>query len=56
VTGAIALMLEANRECTRAEVARCLRATARSDQYTNAGPATAWGAGKLDIAAALASI
>ena len=56
VTGAIALMLETNQGCTRAEVARCLRATARTDQYTNAGPATAWGAGKLDIAAALASI
>jgi subtilisin family serine protease len=56
VTGAIALMLETNQKCTRAEVARCLRSTARSDKYTNAGPATAWGAGKLDIAAALASI
>jgi subtilisin family serine protease len=56
VTGAVALMLEASPNCTRAAVVDCLRRTARSDHHTRLGPATAWGVGKLDIAAALESI
>lgn len=56
VTGAIALMLEAAPHLTRDEVIDCLRRSARSDAETSAGPASAWGAGKLDIAAALACL
>jgi subtilisin family serine protease len=53
VTGAIALMLEQRPELTRDEVAGCLLGTARIDADTILGPASGWGAGKLDIAAAL---
>jgi subtilisin family serine protease len=54
VTGAIALMLEENRNLTSADIVRHLRATAR------AAPAPAdpnvWGAGKLDVQAAVAAV
>jgi subtilisin family serine protease len=53
VTGAIALMLEAKPSMTRDEVRDCLTASARTDPDTAAGPASGWGAGKLDIDAAL---
>jgi minor extracellular serine protease Vpr len=54
VTGAIALMLEAAPQITRSQALDCLRSSAHSDNDTNAGPASAWGAGKLDVGAALA--
>jgi subtilisin family serine protease len=54
VTGAIALMLEANPALTRSDVHDCLITTARHDADTVGGPASGWGAGKLDINAALA--
>jgi subtilisin family serine protease len=53
VTGAIALMLEAAPGLTRAQVTDCLIQNIRTDPDTAAGPASGWGAGKLDIHAAL---
>lgn len=53
VTGAIALMLEANNALTRSQLYDCLLKNARTDADTSVGPSTAWGSGKLDIAAAL---
>jgi subtilisin family serine protease len=53
VTGAIALMLQANPSLTRAQVLDCITLSARSDPDTATGPASGWGAGKLNIAAAL---
>lgn len=53
VTGAIALMLEANSALTRVQIYDCLLNSARRDPHTAAGPATGWGSGKLDIAAAV---
>lgn len=54
VTGAIALMLEANPSLTRAQVMDCVARTARRDADVAPGPITGWGAGKLDVTAALA--
>jgi subtilisin family serine protease len=56
VTGAIALMLQANPSLTRAEILDCITLSARRDPDTATGPASGWGAGKLDIAAALACV
>jgi subtilisin family serine protease len=53
VTGAIALILEANNALTRSQLQDCLLMCARMDADTLAGPSTGWGSGKLDIAAAL---
>jgi subtilisin family serine protease len=53
VTGAIALLLQAEPTLTRKQVLDCLLQNARTDPDTAAGPATGWGAGKLDICAAL---
>jgi subtilisin family serine protease len=54
VSGAIALMLQAAPSLSRNDVLECLTAQARLDGDTAAGPAEGWGAGKLDIAGALA--
>jgi subtilisin family serine protease len=54
VTGAIAVLLEGDPSLTRAQVIGCLRSAARADADTAGGPAEGWGAGKLDIHAALA--
>jgi subtilisin family serine protease len=54
VTGAIALMLEANPSLSRSQVIDCLARTARCDADVASGPVTGWGAGKLDVSAALA--
>jgi subtilisin family serine protease len=54
VTGALALLLEANPGLTREQATACIFANARTDEHTAAGPSSGWGAGKLDIAAALA--
>jgi len=63
VTGAIALLLQADPTLTPADVKRILGSTARQDSFTTrtyaggAGtPADWWGAGKLDVTAALGSI
>jgi len=56
VTGAVALMLEARPDAGRDRIAGCLRRGARSDTDTEAGPGSAWGAGKLDVDAALAGV
>lgn len=53
VTGAIALMLQKNRNRTQAQIRDCLTSTARSDAFTGPTPNTAWGAGKLDVQAAV---
>jgi subtilisin family serine protease len=53
VTGAIAVMLEAEPALSRADVLDRLRRTARTDADTSAGPASGWGAGKLDLCAAV---
>ncbi|MFG2483382.1 S8 family serine peptidase [Streptomyces virginiae] len=53
VTGAIALMLEKQPALTRDQVLTSLLQNSRTDADTQAGPPTAWGAGKLDIHAAL---
>ncbi|MBC2902197.1 S8 family serine peptidase [Streptomyces cupreus] len=53
VTGAIALMLEKQPTLTRDQVLKCLLQNSRTDNDTQAGPPTAWGAGKLNIHAAL---
>jgi hypothetical protein len=47
-------MLEVNANMTRDEVRDCLTTTVRTDPNTAAGPASGWGAGKLDISGALA--
>lgn len=53
VSGAVAAMIQADPEITRADVIDCLFRTARADSDVGAGPADAWGAGKLDILAAV---
>jgi subtilisin family serine protease len=54
VTGALAVLLQSAPALTRAQALDCVLKTARSDADTKAGPSSGWGAGKLDIAAALA--
>ncbi len=53
ITGTIALMLQKNRTRTQAQLKACLESTARSDAQTGPVPNTAWGAGKLDVNAAM---
>ncbi len=48
VTGVVALMLEANPYLTPEQVKTILKETAYRDQYTEAGPQLAVGAGKVD--------
>lgn len=50
VSGAIALLFQANPRLTVAEIRRQLTQTAIQDVFTLKGPPTAWGAGKLQIA------
>jgi subtilisin family serine protease len=52
VTGAIALLLQKNPSLTQAEVKASLEENARADNFTEQTPNNAWGAGKLDCAAA----
>jgi subtilisin family serine protease len=52
VTGAVALLLQAVPNLSRPRAIGCLLSSARMDRATAADP-SAWGAGKLDIAAAL---
>jgi subtilisin family serine protease len=53
VAGAVAVLLQAQPTLTRKQVLDCLLRNARADADTVAGPTTGWGAGKLDIHAAL---
>jgi subtilisin family serine protease len=53
ITGAIALMLQKNPNRTQAQIRDCLTNTARGDAFTGPVPNTAWGAGKLDVQAAV---
>ncbi len=53
VTGAVALMLEVDRELEPAQARDQLTRAARSDANTGAVPNPAWGYGKLDAAAAV---
>lgn len=53
VAGTVALMLQAAPTLTQQQIIDCLRLNARADAFTAAGPATGWGAGKLDAAAAV---
>ena len=47
VAGAIALLLQAQPHLSAAEILDQLKRTALQDAFTTSGPATAWGAGKL---------
>lgn len=53
ITGAIALMFQKNPDRTQAQIKACLESSARADGFTGPVPNTAWGAGKLDVAAAV---
>jgi subtilisin family serine protease len=53
VTGGAALMLQAHPTMTQAEIIDCLTRNARTDAQTGAVPNTDWGAGKLDVQAAV---
>lgn len=53
ITGTIALMFQKNRNRTQAQIRACLQSSARTDGNTGPTPNTAWGAGKLDAAAAV---
>lgn len=53
VTGAIALMLQANPELTAADVREILQRTSARDEFVAQGNAAQWGAGKLDVWAAV---
>lgn len=53
ITGTIALMFQKNRTRTQAQIRACLQSSARTDSSTGPTPNTAWGAGKLDAAAAV---
>jgi subtilisin family serine protease len=55
VVGTIALMLQANPDLTTEDVRRILHETALADSLTGAVPNGDWGAGKLDITAAVAA-
>jgi hypothetical protein len=49
-------MLQGQPALTRVQALDCLVSAARSDNDTANGPASGWGAGKLDICAALACV
>ena len=53
VSGAVALMLEANPNLTPDEVKQIIIETARTDSYTEECPNYTWGYGKLDVYAAV---
>ena len=53
VTGAIALMLQANPALTAHDVREVLKRTSVKDEYVVQGNALQWGAGKLDVWAAV---
>ena len=53
VTGAIALMLQKNKMLTQDQIKTFLASTARRDAQTGPVPNTAWGAGKMDVKAAV---
>ena len=53
VTGAIALMLQANPRLTAADVREVLKRTSVKDEFVMQGNAAQWGAGKLDVWAAV---
>jgi subtilisin family serine protease len=53
VTGAIALMLQANSGLTAADVREVLKRTSVKDEFVMQGNAAQWGAGKLDVWAAV---
>jgi subtilisin family serine protease len=56
VAGAAALMLQLNPGLTAEDVRKKLVQTARSDDQTRQGSKNQWGAGKLDVRKALASV
>ena len=56
VTGALALCLQKKPTLTPAEARRILSRTARRDRYTGISWNPVYGAGKLDVAAALAAL
>ncbi|MBU1700448.1 MAG: S8 family serine peptidase [Candidatus Eisenbacteria bacterium] len=56
VSGAVALMLEADPALTAAEVKSLLQTHARTDSYTGATPNASWGYGKLDVKATIDAI
>ena len=53
VSGAVALLLQANPSLTPDQVRQALCHSARSDAFVAAGDPNRWGSGKLDISAAL---
>ena len=53
VTGAIALMLQVNPRLTAADVREIFRRTSVKDEFVTQGNSAQWGAGKLDVWAAL---
>ena len=56
VSGAVALMFEVKPRSTARKIKEVLEQTARRDAQTGKKPSDAWGAGKLDIAAAVRTI
>ncbi|MDZ7292746.1 MAG: S8 family serine peptidase [candidate division KSB1 bacterium] len=56
VTGAVALLLEKNPKLTPAQIKTALTTNARSDAFTGTVPNMKWGAGKLDIQAAIGTV
>jgi subtilisin family serine protease len=53
IAGAVALLLQRKPALTQSAIRTCLRSSARADAFTATVPNNAWGAGKLDAAAAL---
>lgn len=56
LTGAVALMLEADPTLTAPQIKKILQETARADAFTGAVPNNEWGYGKLDVYAAIRNI
>jgi subtilisin family serine protease len=56
VTGAVALMLKKRKTATAAQVRQCLEQSATLDGDTGAAPSNDWGAGKLNVDAAVQCI
>lgn len=55
VTGAVALMLQANPSADASAIKSALQRSARADAFTGAVPNPRWGHGKLDVLAAVAA-
>lgn len=53
IAGAVALMLQVRPTATQAAILDCLQRTARADAQTGGVPNSDWGAGKLDVEAAV---